>query len=92
MKRAVLPWLVVVCFALLSQPLMATELFGTVYSKGSPVANLTVEVKETNVKIKTGPNGEYRLDLSPGNYTLLVRGREFPVSVGSSPTRRDIQL
>jgi hypothetical protein len=92
MKPAVLPWLALVCVALLTQPLMATELSGTVYSKGAPVANLTIEVKGTALRTKTGPGGEYRLDLSPGEHVLLVRGREFPVSIGSAPARLDIQL
>ena len=92
MKRTIFPWLLVLFLALLSQPLMAAELSGTVYSSGSPVANLTIKVKETGAEAKTGPNGEYKLDLPPGAYTLVVRGREFTVKVESDPTRLDIQL
>ena len=75
-----------------SRPAIAAELSGTVYSKGSPVANLTITVKETNAKTKTGPKGEYKLDLAPGKYTLVVRGKEFPVNVESNKTSHDIQL
>ncbi len=77
---------------LLSRPVQAAELSGTIYSKGSPVANLTVVVKGTDTKIKTGPKGEYKLELAPGNYTLIIRGREFPVTVGANKTSQDIQL
>jgi hypothetical protein len=71
---------------------MAAELSGTVYSKGSPVANLTIAVKEKDTKTKTGPKGEYKLDLEPGKYTLVIRGKEFPVTVESNKTNHDIQL
>ncbi|MBI3803864.1 MAG: carboxypeptidase regulatory-like domain-containing protein [Nitrospirae bacterium] len=73
-------------------PAMATELSGTVYSKGAPVANLTIAVKGSDTKTKTGPKGEYKLDLAPGDYTLIIRGKEFPIKVASAPTRHDIQL
>ena len=76
----------------LSQPAMAAELSGTVYSKGSPVANLTITVKGAETKTKTGPKGEYKLDLAPGEHTLVIRGKEFPVKGGSNPTSHDIQL
>ena len=91
MKRTIVPWLLVLCFALLPQPLMAATLSGTVYSGGSPVANLTVQVKG-GAQTTTGANGEYRLELPPGTYTLIVRGREFPVTVADPATRLDIQL
>ena len=35
---------------------------------------------------------EYKLDLPPGKYTLVVRGKEFPVTVDSNKTSHDIQL
>lgn len=81
-------------FGSLALPLSATaaELSGTVYSKGAPVANLTVAVKGTDVKTKTGPKGEYKLQLDPGEHTLIVRGKEFPVKVGADRTKHDIQL
>ena len=87
------------CFSLflltvviLSRSVTAAELSGTVYSKGSPVANLTVAVKESGKKTKTGPKGEYKLDLAPGKYTLIIRGKEFPVTVEPDKTNHDIQL
>lgn len=75
-----------------SRPAIAAELSGTVFSKGSPVANLTIAVKGTETKTKTGPKGEYKLELAPGDHTLIIRGREFPVTVAADRTRRDIQL
>jgi hypothetical protein len=92
MKRIILPVLLILSFVLLSPPVMAAELSGTVFSKGSPVANLTIAVKGTEVKTKTGPKGEYKLDLPPGEHTLIIRGQEFPVKVGSDKTSLDIQL
>ena len=92
MKRLVFPAFLIVALVALSQRVMAAELSGTVYSKGSPVANLTVAVKGTDTKTKTGPKGEYKLDLAPGEHTLIIRGREFPVKVGPDRTRQDIQL
>jgi hypothetical protein len=79
-------------FVLMSRAALATELSGQVYSQGSPVANLTIEVKGTETRTKTGPNGDYTFQLPPGGYTLVIRGKEYPVSVGSSATRHDIQL
>lgn len=75
-----------------SRPAIAAELSGTVFSKGSPVANLTIAVKGTETKTKTGPKGEYKLELAPGDHTLIIRGREFRVTVAADRTRRDIQL
>lgn len=92
MKRIL--FLTSLLLSLMMVPSLATaaELSGTVYSKGSPVANLTVAVKGTGTKTKTGPKGEYRLDLPPGEHTLIIRGQEFPVKVGPDRTRQDIQL
>lgn len=91
MKRRIVPWLLVLCFALLQQPLMAATLSGTVYSGGSPVANLTVQVKG-GAQTTTDAKGQYRLELQAGDYTLVVRGREFSVKVADPTTRLDIQL
>ena len=82
----------IVFLAALSRPVFAAELFGVVYSKGAPVANLTVTVKERDLKTKTGPNGEYKLELEPGNYTLIIRGREFPIKIGADKTNLEIRL
>ena len=93
MQRTIALWLCVLCVGVLSQPVMAaTQLSGTVYSSGSPVANLTITVKETGAQTKTDPNGRYQFQVEPGAYTLVVRGREFPVKVGSDRTTFDVQL
>ncbi len=92
MKRLILSAVLILSLIVLSQPAEAAELSGTVFSKGSPVANLTVAVKGTDIKTKTGPKGEYKLDLPPGNHTLIIRGQEFSVTVGAGRTSHDIQL
>lgn len=92
MKRILFSAVLILSLVVWSLPAEAAELSGRVFSKGSPVANLTVAVKGTETKTKTGPKGEYKLDLPPGNHTLIIRGQEFPVSVGSDKTTQDIQL
>ncbi|NKE69457.1 carboxypeptidase regulatory-like domain-containing protein [Candidatus Manganitrophus noduliformans] len=92
MKRIFFSAFLFFSIVLLSQPSPAAELSGRVFSKGAPVANLTVAVKGTETKTKTGPKGEYKLDLPPGNHTLIIRGEEFPVKVESDKTSHDIQL
>ena len=76
----------------LSCPVWAAELSGKVFSKGAPVANLTVSVKGTEQKTKTNDAGEYKLDLAPGDHTLIIRGKEYPVKVKAEATKLDIQL
>lgn len=92
MKKIILSALLVLSVVLLSPPVRAAELSGTVFSKGAPVANLTIAVKGTEVKTKTGPKGEYQLELPPGEHTLIIRGMEFRVKVGPDRTKHDIQL
>ena len=70
----------------------ATELTGKVFSKGAPVANLTVAVKGTDKKTKTNDAGEYKLDLDAGDHTLIIRGKEYAVKVKAENTKFDIQL
>ena len=77
---------------MLSIPVLATELSGKVYSKGAPVANLTVAVKGTEKKTKTDATGEYKFDLDPGDHTLIIRGKEYVVKVNTESTKCDIQL
>ena len=91
-KSIIFSAFLILSLALFAEPVGAAELSGTVFSKGSPVANLTITVKGTEAKTKTGPKGEYRLDLPAGDHTLIVRGREFPVKVTADQTRHDIQL
>ena len=67
MTRNLLSAMLIFSVVLLSQPVTAAELSGTVYSQGSPVANLTVAVRETGTQTKTGPKGEYMLSLAPGD-------------------------
>lgn len=70
----------------------AVELSGKVYSKGAPLAFITIAVKGTETKTKTNDNGEYKLDLDAGEHTLIIRGKEYVVKVKAENTRQDIQL
>ncbi len=73
-------------------PLAADELSGTVYSDGMPAANLSITVDGKNVATRTDGKGGYRLDLPPGNYILIIRGQQFPVTVSRGGTRQDIRF
>jgi len=75
----------------LAQPVAAAELSGTVYSQGAPVASQTITV-EGRGDIRTDANGQYKIDLPPGSYTLIIRGKQFPVSVAPGGTRKDIRF
>lgn len=75
----------------LAQPVAAAELSGTVYSQGAPVASQTITV-EGRGDIRIDANGQYKIDLPPGSYTLIIRGKPFPVSVAPGGTRQDIRF
>ena len=92
MKWSIVSALLVLSLLVSSQPAVAATLSGTVFSQGSPVANLTITVQGTDIKTKTGPKGEYKLELAPGDHVLVIRGQEFPVKVTADPTKHDIQL
>ncbi len=78
--------------SMIADPLLAAELSGTVYRSGRPAANLSITVEGGNVEARTDGRGEYRLDLPPGNYILIIRGQRIPVTVSSGGTRQDIRL
>ncbi|MCP9449462.1 MAG: carboxypeptidase-like regulatory domain-containing protein [Nitrospira sp.] len=86
----------IVSFALVllinRDPLIAAELAGKVYRGGIPAANLSITVEGKNVETRTDGKGEYRFDLPPGNYTLIIRGQRFTVTVSPEGTRQDIRL
>jgi len=72
---------------------VAAELFGIVYSQGTPIANLPITVKENQqVKTKTGPKGDYSINLPPGTYTLIIKGSEIAVTISPAGNRFDIRL
>ncbi len=75
----------------LAGPVAAADLSGVVYSQGAPVASQTITV-EGKGDIKTDANGRYKIDLPPGNYTLIVRGKQFPVTVPAGGTTKDIRF
>lgn len=84
MKKRLVHFLSIIFFALFihpsivySQQSLATtgEIHGTVYRRGSrqPLANVTVQLIETDRRLMTDENGEFRFDkLFPGKYTLTV--------------------
>jgi hypothetical protein len=82
----------IVAVVLLARPVAAAPLTGTVYSQGSPVANLTITVKDTGTTTTTNARGQYHLDLSAGAHTLVVRGQEVKVNVPANGATQDIQL
>ena len=93
MKRKLLSaFLICILMLIVSGAVWATELSGKVFSKGAPVANLTVAVKGTDKKTKTNDAGEYKLDLDAGDHTLIIRGKEYAVKVKAETTKFDIQL
>jgi hypothetical protein len=93
-RRVILVTIFVVSFViLLFRVATAAELYGIVYSLGTPIANLSITVKEKQeMKTKTGPKGDYSLQLPPGNFTLIIRGNEYPVNISTVGNRFDIHL
>jgi len=91
-RRIILVTFLWVTFVFLCRVAAAAELSGTVYSQGTPIANLSITVKENQMKTKTGPNGDYSLQLPPGNYTLIIRGSEMTVTISPTGNRFDIHL
>jgi hypothetical protein len=82
----------IVAIVLVARPVRAATLTGTVYSQGSAVANVTITVKDTGATTTTNARGEYRLDLSAGAHTLVVRGHTVEVNVPANGATQDIQL
>lgn len=80
-------------FSVMAAPLLhAAELSGKVYRSGRPAANLSITVEGGNIETRTNGTGDYRLDLPPGKYVLVIRGQRFSVTVSSERTRQDIRL
>ncbi len=77
-----------------AHPVHAEELSGTIRSEGRPVVNLKITVEGRNEQATTDSRGEYKLNLPPGEYVLVMRGgqKRVPVTVKSPSTRQDIQL
>lgn len=76
----------------LADTAVAAELYGTVYSGGIPAANLSISVEGKSDAVRTDGNGGYRLDVPPGDYTLIIRDRRFPIRVSPGGTKHDIRL
>lgn len=71
---------------------LAADLSGKVYSGERLAANLSITVEGRNIQTKTDGIGEYRLDLPPGDYVLVIRGQRIRVTISSGGTRQDIRL
>ena len=83
--------LVLICLTLISQSLWAqTEhiLSGTVINDSTqqPISGATVIITELQRAVSTDNQGEFRLTLPAGNYTLLIR------HVGMADIRKEIEL
>jgi len=91
-RRIILATFLLVTFVFLLRVATAAELYGIVYSQGTPIANLSITVKEYQMKTKTGPKGDYYINLPPGNYTLIIKGSEITVTISSAGNRFDIRL
>jgi hypothetical protein len=91
-RRIILATFLWVTFVFLVRVATAAELSGIVYSQGTPIANLSITVRENQMTTKTGPRGEYSIQLPPGNYTLIIRGREIAVTISPAGNRFDIRL
>jgi hypothetical protein len=89
-RRLILP--AVFCLALLAPPAQAGELYGTVYTGGAPAANLTFSVKGRKERVATDSSGRYSVDLPPGEYVLIIKGKDVPVTVKPERTLRDVRL
>jgi hypothetical protein len=75
-----------------ADPLVAAELSGTVYNGGVPAANLEITVEGRRDTTRTDSKGQYKFDLPPGNYSLIIRDKKFPVTVASGGTKQDIRF
>lgn len=78
--------------SIIAAPLVAAELSGKVYRGGRPVANVSITVEGGKGETRTDGKGEYKLDLQPGSYVLVIRGQRFSVTVSAGGTRQDIRF
>ena len=61
----------------------AGEIYGTVYQSDpeQPVASVQIRIVETNQRVRTDQNGEFRVsNLSPGQYTLTTTATGYQPS------------
>jgi hypothetical protein len=78
-----------------SLPAWGSELFGTVWYKGKPLANTELAIE--GKKIQTNAKGYYSVDLQPGSYTLQIRlpdgkTREEKIEVFPRDTEKNLKL
>jgi hypothetical protein len=73
----------------------ASELFGTIWYKGQPLANAEIAVQDK--KIQTNAKGYYSVDLEPGAYKLGIKMpdgkiREEKADVFPQATEKNLKL
>ncbi len=84
--------------------LKAQKISGKIYNEQKePLIDVKIEIQGTKIFVLSGENGEYQINLKPGNYTVsfsslgflpsnvevkLVAGKDFPLSV---TLQRDLQ-
>lgn len=73
----------------------ASELFGTIWYKGQPLANAEITVLDK--KIQTNAKGYYSVNLDPGSYKLGIKMpdgkiREEKADVFPQDTEKNLKL
>jgi len=87
--RFLLPWALLLA---VSSSAQAVELTGTVYTGGTPSANLAFTVEGLTDPVRTDGSGRYKVDLAPGKHVLIIKGQRIEVTVGKERTNQDIRL
>jgi hypothetical protein len=87
--------LLLIVLTVLPFPAWASELFGKISYKGTPLKNAEITVKDK--KIRTNESGYYSVDLDPGSYRLSITlpdgsTREVKVDVFPQDTEKNLKL
>jgi len=100
MRRSYWLWLFLVALISPWKNAEASDLFGTIYLRGRPLANAEIELTSsaTTLNATANEHGYYSLrNLTPGDYTLVIHlpdggKRSEPVYVFPQNTEKDIEL
>jgi hypothetical protein len=92
MQKRIIFVTLLIAFVFISQVVLAAELSGTVYSQGTPAANLSISVQGKEMVTKTDSRGKYVLNLPPGDNILIIRGSQITVNIPPNGKRFDINL
>jgi uncharacterized GH25 family protein len=87
--------LLLVVLTSLPLPAWASELFGKISYKGTPLKNAEITVKDKT--ISTNEIGYYSVDLDPGPHTLVIKlpdggTKEAKVDVFPQNTEKNLKL